>query len=149
MTLAVFFHSKNGGQYRRCYFGNVWLKEISAGRPILPLITITNTSSLCGYVRPNHHAISRHFVQTSSWRSKQAWFCWFVSICGHFPLANAMPFEYLKNIDDVFVIVIVFALVRSIPRKSLCANPVPELTLNNKFSLLHVGGLHSEPTHRR
>jgi hypothetical protein len=29
-------------------------------------ITITNTSSLCGYVRANHDVISRHFVQTSS-----------------------------------------------------------------------------------
>jgi hypothetical protein len=61
------------------------------------LITITNTSSLCGYVRPNHDVIARHFVQTSSWRSKQTWFCWFASICGHFPLANAIPFDYLKK----------------------------------------------------
>jgi hypothetical protein len=39
----------------------------------------------------------RHFVQTSSWCSKRTWFCWFVSICGHFPRANAIPFDYLKN----------------------------------------------------
>jgi hypothetical protein len=57
----------------------------------------------------------RHFRQTSSWRSKRTWFCWFASICGHFPLANAVQFDYLKNIDDVFVIVIVFVLVRNLP----------------------------------
>jgi hypothetical protein len=59
--------------------------------------TITNTSSLCGYVRPNHDVISRHFVQTSSWRSKRTWFCWLALICGHFPLANAILFDYLKK----------------------------------------------------
>jgi hypothetical protein len=78
-------------------------------------MTIANTSSLCGYVRPNYDVISRHFVQTSSWRSKRTWFCWFASICGHFPLGNGIPFDYLKRIDDVFVIVIVFVLVRNLP----------------------------------
>jgi hypothetical protein len=61
------------------------------------MITKTKTSSLCEYVRPNHDVISRHFVQTSSWRSKRTWFCWFASICGHFPLENAIPFDYLKK----------------------------------------------------
>jgi hypothetical protein len=45
----------------------------------------------------NHDVISRHFVQINSWRSKQTWFCWFASICGHFPLANAVRFDYLKT----------------------------------------------------
>jgi hypothetical protein len=37
------------------------------------------------------------FRSTSSSRSKRTWFCWFASICWHFPLANAIPFDYLKN----------------------------------------------------
>jgi hypothetical protein len=61
------------------------------------MITITNTSSLCGYVRPNHDIISHHFVQTSSWHSKRTWFCWFASISGYFPLSNAILFDYLKK----------------------------------------------------
>jgi hypothetical protein len=84
--------------------------------------TITNTSSLCGYCRPNPDVISRHFVQTSSWRSKRTWFCWFASICGHFPLGNAIPFDYLKIIYDLFVIVIVFVLVRNLPIVSFFQN---------------------------
>jgi hypothetical protein len=41
--------------------------------------------------------ISRHFAQTGSWRSKRTWFCRFASIWGHFPLANAIPFDDLKK----------------------------------------------------
>jgi hypothetical protein len=49
------------------------------------------------WVHSNHDVNSHHFVQTSSRRSNRTRFCWFASICGHFPLANAMPFDYLKN----------------------------------------------------
>jgi hypothetical protein len=44
-------------------FGNA----VGRFRTSTKTITITNTSSLCGYMRPNHDVILRHFVQTSSW----------------------------------------------------------------------------------
>jgi hypothetical protein len=40
---------------------------------------------------------SSRVISTTSRRSKRTWFCWFASICGHFPLANAMPFDYFKK----------------------------------------------------
>jgi hypothetical protein len=86
-------------------------------------ITITNTSSLCGYVHPNQDVISRHFVQTSLWHSKLTWFCWFASICGHFPFANAMPFDW-KRTNDVFNIVIVFVMMRNLPLGYIDTNAV-------------------------
>jgi hypothetical protein len=79
-------------------------------RPSAKRITITNTSSRCGYVRRNRDVISRHFVQTSSCkrgsasilvRSKRTRFCSFSSICVHFPLANAIPLGYLSSLESL------------------------------------------------
>jgi hypothetical protein len=45
------------------------------------LFQIIKWHSICKRKMPTYHdVISRHFVQTSSWRSKR-WFCWFASIC--------------------------------------------------------------------
>jgi hypothetical protein len=87
-------------------------------------ITIMNTSSLCTCVQ----------IMTSS--SKWTWFCWFASICGHFLIANAMPFDYLKN--GVFVIV--FVLVWNPPIQTAAAFQ----TCNNMHSWTHVTGHHHE-----
>jgi hypothetical protein len=48
----------------------------------------------------DEHVITLWVRASKSWRHLapfRSWFCWFASICGYFPLANAIPFDYLNN----------------------------------------------------